>query len=43
VGLADAYYKDGNKGLALENFRLAATHDSKNKYAKDMIKKIENE
>jgi CubicO group peptidase (beta-lactamase class C family) len=43
VGLADAYYKDGNKGLALRNFRTAANLDSKNKYAQDMIKKIENE
>jgi CubicO group peptidase (beta-lactamase class C family) len=43
VGLADAYYKDGNKGLALRNFRNAVNLDSKNKYAHDMIKKIENE
>ena len=43
VGLADAYYKDGNKGLALRNFRHAVNLDSKNKYAQDMIKKIENE
>ena len=43
VGLADAYYKDGNKGLALRNFRNALNLDSKNKYAQDMIKKIENE
>ena len=43
VGLADAYYKDGNKGLALRNFRNAVNLDSKNKYTQDMIKKIENE
>ena len=43
VGLANAYYKDGNKGLALRNFRNAVHLDSKNKYANDMIKKIENE
>jgi CubicO group peptidase (beta-lactamase class C family) len=43
VGLADAYYKDGNKGLALRNFRHTVNLDSKNKYAQDMIKKIENE
>lgn len=43
VGLADAYYKDDNKGLALRNFRHAFNLDSKNKYAQDMIKKIENE
>jgi len=43
VGLADAYYNDGNKGLALKNFRFAANLDSKNKYVQDMIKKIENE
>jgi serine beta-lactamase-like protein LACTB, mitochondrial len=43
VGLADSYYKDGNKGLALKNFRNVVNLDSKNKYALDMIKKIENE
>lgn len=43
IGLADAYYKDGNKGLALKNFRTAYSLDSKNKYVVDMIKKIENE
>jgi serine beta-lactamase-like protein LACTB, mitochondrial len=43
IGLADAYYKDGNKGFALKNFRNAVNLDSKNKYAIDMIKKIENE
>jgi CubicO group peptidase (beta-lactamase class C family) len=43
IGLSDAYYKDGNKGLALRNFRHAVNLDSKNKYALDMIKKIENE
>lgn len=43
IGLGDAYYKDGNKGLALRNFRNAVNLDSKNKYALDMIKKIENE
>lgn len=43
IGLADAYYKDGNKGLALKNFRMAFSLDSKNKYVIDMIKKIENE
>jgi serine beta-lactamase-like protein LACTB, mitochondrial len=43
IGLADAYYKDGNKGFALKYFRNAVNLDSKNKYALDMIKKIENE
>lgn len=43
VGIADAYYKDGNKGLALKNFRNVLHLDSKNKYALDMIKKIEAE
>jgi serine beta-lactamase-like protein LACTB, mitochondrial len=43
IGLAEAYYKDGNKGLALRNFRHAVNLDLKNKYALDMIKKIENE
>jgi len=43
VGLADAYYKDGNKGLALRNFRHAFNLNSKNKYTNDMIRKIENE
>lgn len=43
IGLADAYYKDGNKGLALRNFRNAFHLDSKNKYTNDMIRKIENE
>ncbi len=43
IGLADAYYKDGNKGLALRNFRNAYSLDPKNKYANDMIRKIEDE
>lgn len=43
IGLADAYYKDNNKGLALRNFRNALSYDPKNKYANDMIKKIEKE
>ncbi|NWF88883.1 MAG: serine hydrolase [Ignavibacteriaceae bacterium] len=43
VGLADAYYIDGNKGLAVKNFRHALSLDPKEKYAQDMIKRIENE
>jgi CubicO group peptidase (beta-lactamase class C family) len=43
IGLADAYYKDGNKGLALRNFRNALNLNSKDKYSNDMIRKIENE
>ena len=43
VGLADAYFKDGNKGLALKNFKTAAKLDSKNKYVQNMIYRIETE
>ncbi len=40
VGLADAYYKDGNKGLALKYFRQAVKLQPINKYANEMIKKL---
>jgi serine beta-lactamase-like protein LACTB, mitochondrial len=40
VGLADAYYADGNRGLALKNFRTALRLDPNNTYASNMIKKI---
>lgn len=43
VGLADAYFKDGNKGLALKNFKTAAKLDPKNKYVQNMIYRIETE
>ncbi len=38
TGLADAYYEDGNKGLALKNFRIALKLDPQNNYVKSMIK-----
>jgi CubicO group peptidase (beta-lactamase class C family) len=41
IGLADAYYKDGNKGLSIRNFRLALRLKPLNKYANEMIKKLE--
>ncbi len=40
VGLGNAYFADGNKGLALRNFRLALRFDPKNTFAKNMINKI---
>jgi len=40
IGLADAYYKDGNKGLALKNFRLALRLQPLNNYANEMLKKL---
>lgn len=43
IGLADAYLKDGNKGLARKNFQLAKTLDPKNKYVNDMINRLEKE
>jgi serine beta-lactamase-like protein LACTB, mitochondrial len=39
-GLADAYYADRNKGLALKNYRIAKKLDPGNKYISDMIKKL---
>lgn len=41
VGLGDAYLKDGNKGLALRNYRQALKLNPKNTYVTSMIKKIE--
>lgn len=41
LGLADAYYKDNNKGLAVKNYRLSLKLDPHNPYASDMIKKLE--
>ncbi len=43
IGLADAYFKDGNKGLALKNFKAAVKLDSRNKYVQSMIYRIETE
>jgi len=40
VGLGDAYYKDGNIGLAINSFRLALRLDPFNAYAEKMIKKL---
>ena len=40
IGLADAYYKDGNIGLALRNYRLAFKIERTNVYALSMIRKI---
>jgi CubicO group peptidase (beta-lactamase class C family) len=40
IGLADAYYKDGNVGLALKNYRLAFKIERTNVYALGMILKI---
>ena len=40
VGLADAYYKDGNIGLALRYYRLAFKVERTNVYALSMIKKL---
>ena len=41
AGLADAYYKDNNKGLAVKNYRISIKLDPHNSYASDMIKKLE--
>lgn len=40
VALAEAYLNDGNKGLALRNFRAAAQLDDKDGYVKNMIKRL---
>jgi len=40
IGLGDAYYKDGNKGLSLKSFRQAVKLQPSNKYANEMIKKL---
>ena len=40
IGLADAYFKDGNLGLALRNYRLAFRIEPTNAYALGMIKKL---
>lgn len=40
IGLADAYYKDGNIGLALTHYRLAFKIERSNAYALSMIQKI---
>lgn len=43
IGLADAYLKDGNKGMARRNFKFARGLDPKNKYVNDMINMLEKE
>ena len=40
IGLADAYYRDGNMGLALRHYRLAFKTERTNVYALSMIRKI---
>ncbi len=40
IGLADAYYKDGNIGLALRHYRLAFLAEKTNVYVLSMIRKI---
>jgi serine beta-lactamase-like protein LACTB, mitochondrial len=40
IGLADAYYADGNRGLALKNYRIAYKLDPRNNYILSMVKKI---
>jgi serine beta-lactamase-like protein LACTB, mitochondrial len=40
IGLGDAYLKDGNKGLAAKNFRLALRLQPLNSYAAEMLKKL---
>jgi len=42
VGLADAYYKDKNKGLAQKNYRTAVRLDPLNVYAANMIRKLQS-
>jgi len=41
VGLADAYFKDKNKGLAQRNYRTALRLDPLNVYAANMIRKLQ--
>jgi serine beta-lactamase-like protein LACTB, mitochondrial len=40
IGLADSYFRDGNLGLALRNYRLAFKLEPTNAYALSMIKKL---
>ena len=40
IGLGDAYFKDGNKGLATKNFRQALRLQPLNNYAAEMLKKL---
>lgn len=43
IGLGDAYLRDGNKGLALKHFRSVINLDPTNKYASDMVRKLEKQ
>ena len=40
VALADVYFNDGNKGLALRNYKLANQIDQRDRYVKNMIKRL---
>ncbi len=40
IGLGDAYFKDGNRGLATKNFRQALRLQPLNSYAAEMLKKL---
>lgn len=40
IGLGDAYLKDGNKGLAIKNFRRVLRLQPLNNYAAEMLKKL---
>ncbi|RPI68469.1 MAG: serine hydrolase [Ignavibacteriales bacterium] len=40
IGLGEAYYKDGNRGLALKSFRQAAKLQPANRYIINMINKL---
>lgn len=42
VALADAYNNDGNKGLALRNYKLANQIDPRDRYVNNMIKRLSN-
>ncbi len=42
IGLGDAYYKEGNKGLALKAYIKASFLDNKNKYVKKQIQLLDS-
>lgn len=42
VALADAYNNDGNKGLALRNYKLANQIDTRDRYVNNMIRRLSN-
>lgn len=43
IGLGDAYFKDGNRGLALKYYRSAINSDPNNRYASDMVHQLEKQ